>query len=144
LNPAAKPLVTALTYAGGLPFLACALAVVAGAKPLGLDPVAVLRAYSLVIAGFMAGAVWGVALPHAGRGLALIAISNVLALAVFFAALAPSVRLSLGVDLAAFLALLAVDGFAQKRGWLTPDYLRLRIRITALVAASLAVAWVAA
>ena len=144
MNPQTRPLVTALTYAGGLPFVACAAAALAGARPLGLDPIAVARAYSLVIAGFMAGAVWGTAIPRAGAGLALIALSNVLALAVFFAALAPSPRVTLGFDLLAFLALLAVDAWARRLGWLSADYLRLRMRITALVAASLAVAWAAA
>jgi hypothetical protein len=109
------------------------------------DPVATLRIYSLTIAAFMAGTLWGFVVPTArGRfGAALLVVSNLLALAVAGAALLPSARLTLGVDLVAFLGLLAADAWAGRLGWIAPDYLTLRLRVTALVVAALLVAEVA-
>ena len=146
MNPQIKPLARALTYAGALPFVACALAVWAGFGLFGTDPLDAIKVYSLTIAAFMAGTIWGYVIPQPqGRGgAALLLLSNGVALAVAGAALAPSPRVTLGVDLAAFLVLWAGDVWAGRRGWIAPDYLALRARVTLLVAASLGVAWSAA
>ena len=145
MNPDIEPVARILTYAGALPFAAFALAVWGGFQPDGLDPVAALKVYSLTIAAFMAGTLWGYVIPGArGRqGVALMVVSNLLALAVAAAALLPTPRATLGVDLAAFVLLLAADFWAARRGWIAPAYLGLRLRVTGIVAASLAVAWAA-
>jgi hypothetical protein len=144
MNAQVKPLAQGLTYAGAIPFLICAFAVFGGRRG-AFDPVATLRIYSLTIAAFMAGTLWGFVVPTArGRfGAALLVVSNLLALAVAGAALLPSARLTLGVDLVAFLGLLAADAWAGRLGWIAPDYLALRLRVTALVVAALLVAEVA-
>jgi hypothetical protein len=146
MNPEIKPLARGLTYAGGLPFVALAGLAVAGRPLFGLDPLAALRAYALAIAAFMAGTIWGYVIPNARapQGALLLVLSNALALAAFFAALAVSPRLALGVDLLAFLALFAVDRWAGRLGLLAPDYLALRAQITAAVVVALGAAWAAA
>ncbi len=145
MNADIKPLARALTYAGALPFAACALAVWGGVRGGGFDPVAALKVYSLTIAAFMAGTLWGYVVPEArGRqGAVLLVVSNLLALAVAAAALLSAPRATLGVDLAAFVLLLAADVWAGRHGWIAPDYLALRQRVTAIVAAALGVAWAA-
>ena len=69
--------------------------------------------------------------------------TNWKSLLVAAAALLPSPRATLAVDLAAFLALLGADVWAGRLGWIAPDYLALRLRVTALVVAALVVAEVA-
>jgi hypothetical protein len=138
------PMAQTLTYAGALPFLICALALFGG-RVGAFDPVAVLKIYSLTIAAFMAGTQWGYVVSNARAryGAVVLVFSNAVALTVAGAALIPSPRLALGVDLAAFLALLGADGFAGRLGWIAPAYLALRLRVTALVVAALLVAEVA-
>jgi hypothetical protein len=145
LNPDIKLLARALTYAGALPFAACALALWGGFRLGGLDPVAALKVYSLTIAAFMAGTLWGFVIPGGrGRhGAVLLVVSNVFALAVAGAALLSTPHATLGFDLAAFVLLWAADFWAGRLGWIAPDYLALRLRVTGIVAASLGVAWAA-
>ncbi len=140
-----KSLARVLTYAGALPFAACALALWSGVRPRGLDPVAALQVYSLTIATFMAGTLWGYVVPAArGRQAAVLLVgSTLLALAVAGAALLSAPRLTLGVDGVAFVLLLAADFWAGRQGWIAPDYLTLRLRVTAIVAVFLGIAWAA-
>ena len=144
MKPQVTPLAQALTYAGALPFVLCALALFAG-RIGAFDPVAVLKVYGLTIAAFMSGTLWGYVVPDARvpHGSLLLVASNVLALVVAAAALLPSPRATLGVDLVAFLALLGADAFARQGGWIARDYLNLRLRVTALVVLALVIAEIA-
>lgn len=133
----------ALGLAGLLPFLWGALTL--AAPPLAsyapaprLAGVAVLVAYGTVILCFMAGVLWG----FAARGAAELqwkgyALSVLPALWAFFAVTSGPQALS--ALLVGFLALLACD--AQFGAWgLTPRWwMRLRLMLTAVVAACLAV-----
>ena len=139
MNPDVKRLAQVLTLAGAIPFLAAAAAILTKRLLLGFDPVGFAKVYSLGIAAFMAGTIWGYVIPNPrGRGgAALLVASNALALVVIFATGFNSPRNTFAVDLVVFLALLAIDVSALRLGWLARDYLRLRAAVSAVVAAAL-------
>lgn len=134
-------LATGLAFAGALPFLAL-VAILVLRLDVPVPAAADLRSYTLVIAAFMAGTAWGYALPQADGRLYLL-LSNVLALAAFAADRVRQPRLGLGADIVIFIALLLLDVMARRGGYIRAEYLRLRLGVTALVVAALAVAWVA-
>lgn len=129
-----------LTYAGALPFLACALLPFAGITELGplgaWDQVLVM--YGLAIASFLAGTHWAFELARPGSfALSLFIVSNVLVLAVWLAALVAVPAIALAVQCIAFLVLLRVDGAVAAAGGTPPGYFAMRQRITFIVLAAL-------
>jgi len=136
---------TVLTYAGALPFVACALLPFVGIERLPLPGSGwymqledVLFSYGLVIASFMAGTLWAVGLREPGRGVPpLLPLSNVLVLVVFISALAAPGVVALAVQAIVFVLLLWADGRLFAAGLIGRDYWVLRQRVTAIVVPSL-------
>lgn len=139
-----------LTYAGGLPFVACALLPYAGITELG--PLGawhdVLVMYGLAIASFLAGTHWAFELARPGRHpISLFVMSNVIVLAVWLAALAAPAAIALAVQSIAFVVLLRVDKAVAADGGTPQGYFTMRQRITYIVLAALIIGisatWVA-
>jgi len=131
MKATARGVSTVLTYLGALPFWLLVLPVilqVGAASQL-------FAAYGSIIAAFMAGALWGGAQASAS-GLGIIVLSNVLTLASFASVLIGSPALGLSIQMALYLVLLACDfSLLSDRADLR-WYLRLRLRVTALVVLS--------
>jgi hypothetical protein len=130
-----------LAYAGAIPFVACAVAALAGLSfpaPLG-PPERLAASYGLTIVSFMAGVLWGVYLTSRGAvpGQPFLA-SNAVALIAWGVFLAGPPKLALSVMAVLFLYLLYVDYALSRSGALTGDYLALRRNVTAIVVLSLA------
>lgn len=130
-----------LPWLGAVPFVGCAILSVAGVESLGpLGEVdALLAAYGLAIAAFMAGTHWGCVLRAGGASLAgpLVA-SNVLTVAMWLAFVLATPALALITVAAGLCALLAVDRSLLRHGLIDAAYLRMRVGVTALVVAAIA------
>lgn len=135
-------LAAALTYAGVLPFIACAvLAWIALplTLPGTLTPARIGVGYGAVIAAFLCGIHWAVELYRrdAGRPNLLVA-SNVLALLAWSALLIPDPRWGCAVLAACFLLLFAIDTNLRARQVLPLWFFPLRRNATAAVVPLLA------
>lgn len=129
-----------LTWAGAIPFLACAVLPLIGVESLGPlgDVRQVLAIYGLAIASFLCGTHWTFELTQPGHwGPSLFIVSNVLVVAAWFAVVAARVEVALGIQAATFVTLLAIDARIHARGGISGDYWRLRQRVTAVVLAAL-------
>lgn len=137
-----KRLYSTLTYAGALPFVACAMMPYVGLPELAnigtFDYIA--RVYALAIVCFLAGAHWGTFLYRRDESPDnLFITSNTIFLAAFFAFLLDAPVLTLFILVLAFLCLLFVDYRLLRAGLLTSYYFRMRANATAIAVASLAV-----
>ena len=130
----------ALGWAGVLPFLAGALAVVL--RLAGSTPGELLAAYGTAILSFMGGVQWGVAMRVDETGWRGYAISVLPALLGWAALLMPR-PVGLAVLAAGFCALLAYDLWTARRGEVPAWYARLRVQLTVAVVALLLIATVA-
>lgn len=139
-----------LTYAGSLPFLACAILPFAGITELGpfgsWDRLLLL--YGLAIASFLAGTHWAFELARPGTyPVSLFIVSNALVLAVWLAVLVARVPIALAVEGLAFIALLRVDRAVAAAGGTPSGYFAMRQRITFIVVVAIivgiAAAWLA-
>ena len=135
-------LLSALAWAGALPFIVCALLSVAGIRSvseLGLiDDVAL--SYGLVITAFMAGVLWGIALlARSTDSSPYFLASNVVAIAAWLSFLLATREVTYFVLIVALGALLAADYRLFKAGSLVEGYWTLRRNVTVAVAVSLAV-----
>ena len=131
---------SALTLAGVMPFLACALLPAAGIEaiePLGrLDELA--SNYGMAILCFLTGIHWATQLYAREKvPFNLFTGSNVVFLAVWVAYVASSLTWALATQLVAFPLLLAVDFQLQQGGLISRHYLRMRFVATALACFSL-------
>ncbi len=137
-----RKLFTALTLAGALPFVACALLPLLGIvsiSPIGrLDAVA--GSYGLGILSFLAGTHWAVQLLR-GRDTPfdLFAASNAIFLIVWISWITAPLDWALTIQAIAFLFLLYVDRQLAARGITTSDYLRVRTIATSAAIVSLLV-----
>ncbi|MEM1175003.1 MAG: DUF3429 domain-containing protein [Pseudomonadota bacterium] len=133
---------TLLTYAGALPFIACA------ALPLfGSDTLAgvgrydwIAQVYGLAIVSFVAGSHWGAYLhkrEHCRSN--LFVSSNVIVLVAFFAFVLTSTVITVLVLMLAFACLLYIDLGLRRAGVNSDDYYSTRLRVTLIVLVSLAV-----
>ncbi len=131
-----------LTFAGTIPFIACAIMIT-----LGIDAVIalgttaeILSAYGLVIASFMAGAHWGNHLsltdnnPWAVR---LPIFSNIIALLLWLGFLTLSSAGFIWLLISAFIALLVIDYGLRDAQIITANYLKVRKYVTLIVVISL-------
>jgi hypothetical protein len=145
-------LYTRLTYAGALPFVACAVLPWAGwpVLPGGGSFASIAAGYSLAIVSFMAGVHWGTWLynsdsltdgsagkPADGLPLNLLLTSNVITVSVWLTFVLSTLVVSLTVSAAAFLLLLIIDVRLAGAGLLSPEYLRTRRNVTLIVVAML-------
>jgi hypothetical protein len=139
----AERLYKTLTYAGAIPFVACAFLPFAGYTQLGPlgDWSEVIVTYGLAIVCFLAGTHWAFELARPGTyAVSLFVLSNVVVLAVWVAALVAPVGVALGAQLIAFLVLLRVDRAVAQSGGTPAEYFTLRQRITTIVTIALATA----
>lgn len=131
--------VTALGYAGLIPFLVgpAWLSLSPATVPDWLD--AVWLSYCALIAAFMAGSMWGFALPacEGAAGLAGLIIAMALMLLTWFATALPF-RPALGVLACAYLLLLAADFWRERVLGTVGGYFALRATLTAGVLVALA------
>lgn len=139
--PSSDPrLAQALTYAGTLPLLACALAAWAPLLP-GVDVATIAIAYGAVIASFIAGIHWAAALFFAQRcGRLPLLASNAIALAAWVGLLLHDPVQSCLLLVLCFAALLAVDRRLHAQAVLPTWFYRLRRNATTIVIAMLLVA----
>ena len=130
-----------LTYAGVLPFVACALMPLVGIETLWNlgSYVHIAAAYGLAIVCFLCGVHWGTYLYN--RAVApdnLFATSNAIVVASWFTFLMAAQALTLFVLILAFLCLLFIDYRLLRAGLLTGYYFRMRTIATVIAVASLA------
>lgn len=135
----ARRMAWTLSLAGLLPFAALALALVAlgNGHPLKATAGDAARTYGTVILSFLGGIRWGLALARQPIAASQLAISVLPSIAGWFSLFAPA-PVSFGVLLIGFLAQGAWDSFSIHSGagpaWFAP----LRMTLTVLVAAALA------
>ena len=137
-----RKLYPVLTYAGALPFVACALMPLFGMETLWNlgSYVHIAAAYGLAIVCFLCGAHWGTYLYNrAAAPDNLFATSNVIVVACWFAFLMAAQAITLFVLILAFLCLLFIDYRLLRAGLLTEYYFRMRTIATVIAVASLAV-----
>jgi hypothetical protein len=135
-------LYTALALAGTLPFIASALLPLLGHDSLPhLGPLdQVVASYGLAIVCFLAGAHWGVYLSGRSTGsLNLFIISNVIFLAVWFAYVGAGIKIAIGIQVAAFLALLFIDLRLKNSDVISAAYFQVRMMATMIAVVSLLV-----
>jgi hypothetical protein len=135
-------LYTALALAGTLPFIASALLPLLGHDSLPhLGPLdQVVASYGLAIVCFLAGAHWGVYLSGRSTGsLNLFIISNVIFLAVWFAYVGAGINIAIGIQVAAFLALLFIDLRLKNSDVISAAYFQVRMMATMIAVVSLLV-----
>ena len=130
-----------LTYAGALPFMACALLPLLGGSSIKLigsvDYIAAV--YALTIVSFMAGVHWGIALDQQRTELPvnLFLSSNTVTIMAWLALLTTTPQITLIMGILAFLYLLWVDERLYSLKLLTAHYFQTRCHVTALVVLSL-------
>ena len=130
-----------LTYAGTLPFVACALIPLFGVSSITLigsfDYIAAV--YALTIVSFMAGVHWGTALYQQPIEFPvnLFLSSNAVTILAWLAFLTTTPNITLIICTLAFLYLLLVDYHLYCRNLLTAHYFKTRRNVTALVVISL-------
>lgn len=130
-----------LAFAGALPFIACAVALLAGVDSLArLGPLDVLAgSYGLAIVSFLAGTHWAFQLLRFSETpYNLFIASNIVFLSVWFAWVLGSLSLALSAQVIAFGYLLLVDYRLSAAGITRPAYFRARSTATAAAMLSLA------
>ncbi|MBB6520004.1 DUF3429 domain-containing protein [Pseudoteredinibacter isoporae] len=131
-----KSLPLYLTLTGTLPVFFCTFTLLAGVDVLPVlgNTRNVLAVYCLLIVSFMAGSLWGHQSTNSRQSKALfLALSNIIAVAVWLAYLSLSHCLQLLLFSVGFLLLLAADKSLLHRGLITEDYFTLRIIGTSIV-----------
>ena len=131
-----------LTFAGTIPFIACAVLITIGIDAIRVlgETEHVLAVYGLVIATFMAGAHWGNHLSLTDDNswaVKLPIFSNVIALALWLGFLMLSTAGFIWLLVIAFVILLVIDYGLNQAQIITPDYFKVRKYVTAIVVISL-------
>ena len=134
-----------LTFAGTLPFIACAIMIT-----LGIDAVValgttvqILSTYGLVIASFMAGAHWGNHLGLADNhpwAVKLPVLSNIIALLLWLGFLSLSTTGFVWLLIIGFICLLLIDYGLYRADIIGNKYFSVRKYVTLIVVMSLFVA----
>lgn len=138
-----QPLSHLLAFSGAIPFIVSALLLAFGITTLPMlgSAATVINAYGLAIVAFMAGCHWGIHLSRDDKWATLLPIiSNAVTLIAWFAYLLFSVRISLLIMAACFLALLLVDAKLRTAHLITQDYYQVRAWVSKIVILSLCVA----
>ena len=133
-----------LTFAGTIPFIACAVLITVGIDSIRfLGATAdVLVAYGIVIATFMAGAQWGNHLSLADNhswAVKLPIFSNVIALAVWLGFLVLSTTAFIWLLIVSFIGLLVIDYGIYHAQIISADYFSVRKYVTFIVVIALMV-----
>jgi hypothetical protein len=134
-----------LALAGAVPFLLATSALfVSDAASVRVPAITALVTYSAVILSFLGGIEWGLAIrdesgTESTRVIAL-GLSTVSSLAAWAVLWLPSPNWQVGSALALFVAVWVADQWMAERGLLPTWFVDLRTAVSALVAATLAVA----
>ena len=133
-----------LTFAGAIPFIACALLLVIGISDIPIlgATADVLSAYGLVIASFMAGSQWGNHLSLADDdkwAIRLPLASNVIAIVLWLGFLMLPVIGFIWLLVIGFTSMWMIDYGLNRAHIITPDYFKVRTYVTAIVIVSLIV-----
>ncbi len=137
-----RTLYSALTFAGVLPFLACALLIIAGVQSIpAIGQLAqVVNSYGLAIVCFLAGIHWSIYLANQeDPPFNLLIGSNLIFLVAWFAFILGGTATSLATQVAAFIALLLIDRSLVKAAIISARYFRVRVIATLLAVLSLVV-----
>ena len=134
-----------LTFAGAIPFVACAFLLATGidSMPYLGATADVLSAYGLVIATFMAGSQWGNHLSLADDNkwaVRLPLVSNVIAIVLWLGFLTLSTIGFIWLLIIGFASMLMIDYGLNRARIITQDYFKVRNYVTAIVVVSLIVA----
>lgn len=134
-----------LTFAGTIPFIACAILLMLGVDAIRVlgQTEHVLAVYGLVIATFMAGAQWGNHLNLADNNswaFKLPIFSNIIALALWLGFLTLSTTGFIWLLIVGFVSLLIVDYGLYKAQIISSKYFTVRKYVTMIVVISLIVA----
>lgn len=131
---------TYFTYAGSLPFLACALLLCADFHfiPILGSVEKIIGIYGLVIASFVAGSHWGQHLSFCNKWSYYLPISsNINTIFLCFSYLLFPFKYFLIVLIISFLVLLFIDRKMFYDGLITKEYFHIRFLITLVVVESL-------
>ena len=134
-----------LTFAGAIPFVACAflLMIDVVTVPMLGSVVDILSAYGLVIASFMAGAHWGNHLDLADDNkwaIRLPLYSNIIALGLWLGFLILSASSFIWLLVIGFISLLVIDYSLHRAQIISHAYFKVRQYVTAIVVISLVIA----
>ena len=134
-----------LTFAGAIPFVACAFLLMMNVVtvPILGSVVDILSAYGLVIASFMAGAHWGNHLDLADDNkwaIRLPLYSNVIALGLWLGFLILSPSSFIWLLVIGFISLLVIDYSLHRAQIINHTYFKVRQYVTAIVVISLVIA----
>ncbi|MGE6440203.1 DUF3429 domain-containing protein [Psychrobacter sp. NPDC078409] len=134
-----------LTFAGAIPFVACAflLMIDVVTVPMLGSVVDILSAYGLVIASFMAGAHWGNHLDLADDNkwaIRLPLYSNVIALCLWLGFLILSASSFIWLLVVGYISLLVIDYSLHRAQIISDVYFKIRQYVTAIVVVSLVIA----
>ena len=134
-----------LTFAGAIPFVACAflLMIDVVTVPMLGSVVDVLSAYGLMIGSFMAGAHWGNHLDLADDNkwaIRLPLYSNVIALGLWLGFLILSPSSFIWLLVIGFISLLVIDYSLHRAQIISHAYFKVRQYVTAIVVISLVIA----
>ena len=134
-----------LTFAGAIPFVACAflLMIDVVTVPMLGSVVDILSAYGLVIASFMAGAHWGNHLDLADDNkwaIRLPLYSNIIALGLWLGFLILSASSFIWLLVIGFISLLVIDYSLHRVQIISHAYFKVRQYVTAIVVISLVIA----
>ncbi|MDN5566988.1 MAG: DUF3429 domain-containing protein [Psychrobacter sp.] len=140
-----KKLSPYLTFAGTIPFIACAVLIIIGVNivPILGSVTRILTVYGLVIATFMAGAQWGNHLSLADNSswaVRLPIVSNIVALALWLGFLTLSTKGFIWLLIVSFISLLIIDYGLNNARIIDDKYFTVRKYVTLIVIASLLVA----
>lgn len=129
-----------MTYAGALPFIACALMLYSGINHVSLlGPVnEIVAVYALVIISFIAGVHLGTYLFYNTKTpKPLFIISNIVAAIAWMSLLFASPGNATLILVGAFIYLLGVDFLLKQERFISPTYFATRFIVTAISAGSL-------
>jgi len=134
-----------LTFAGAIPFVACAFLLIIDVVtvPILGSVVDILSAYGLVIGSFMAGAHWGNHLNLANDNkwaIRLPLYSNVIALSLWLGFLILSASSFIWLLVVGFTSLLVIDYSLHRAQIISRTYFKVRQYVTAIVVISLVIA----
>lgn len=137
-----RTLYSTLAFAGMLPFLACALLIIAGVESIpAIGQLAeVVNSYGLAIVSFLAGIHWSIYLANQqDPPFNLLIGSNLIFLIAWFAFILGGTAFSLAAQVAAFVALLLIDRSLVHAAIISAHYFRVRLIATLLAVLSLVI-----
>ncbi len=129
-----------VTYAGALPFIACAMMLYSGIDTLeGLGSVSNISAvFALIIVSFIAGLHLGTYLFYRTQTpKPLFIISNIIAAIAWISLLVANVKVAIAILIFAFIYLLLVDYLLKRELFISKSYFNTRLIVTLITTGSL-------